>query len=233
MEGSMTPQEAQLIEDLFNRLANLESAPRDAEAERIIATGLARAPHAVYALVQTVLVQDEALRRADARIRELSGEDQQAPEHGSFLDSMRAAFGGRPGRGSVPSVPPAPERSDPRYGGPTAAAPATGGSFLGTAAASAAGAIGGGLLLSSISSMFGHRGGSAFAAVPGSSPSPLDQSAAGSDLARGAGLGDVNQSGGDDDLPGELYNDDEFAAGDENLSDDDDFDSGDFGGDDS
>jgi len=228
----MTPQEAQLIEDLFNRLANLESAPRDAEAERMIADGLSRAPHAVYALVQTVLVQDEALRRADARIRELSGEDQQAPEHGSFLDSMRAAFGGRPERGSVPSVPPTAERSDPRYGGPTAAA-APGGSFLGTAAASAAGAIGGGLLLNSISSMFGRHGGSAFAGVPGSSASPLDQNAADSDLARGAGLGDVNQSGGDNDLPGELYSDDEFAAGDETLSDDDDFDSGDFGGDDS
>ena len=41
-----------------------------------------------------------------------------------------------------------------------------GGSFLGTAAASAAGVIGGALLLNSISSMFGHRSGSAFADVP-------------------------------------------------------------------
>src|SRR5690348_9642600 len=93
MEEPMTPQEAQLIDDLFNRLANLESAPRDVEAERIIASGLARAPHAVYALVQTALVQDEALRRADARIRELTGEDQEpSQQHGSFLDSMRTAL---------------------------------------------------------------------------------------------------------------------------------------------
>ena len=36
----MTPQERQLVEDLFDRLAQLEKAPRDAEAERTIADGL-------------------------------------------------------------------------------------------------------------------------------------------------------------------------------------------------
>ena len=71
----MTPQERQMVDDLFDRLARLETAPRDAAAEHAIADGLARAPHAIYPLVQTVLVQDEALKRADARIRELSGED--------------------------------------------------------------------------------------------------------------------------------------------------------------
>ena len=100
----MTPQERQLVDDLFDRLAQLEAAPRDAQAERAIAAGLAQAPHAVYALVQTVLVQDEALKRADARIRELSGEDEGAREGGGFLDTMRAALTGTPSRGSVPSV---------------------------------------------------------------------------------------------------------------------------------
>ena len=57
----MTPQERQLVNDLFDRLAQVENAPRDAEAERAIAEGRERAPNAVYALVQTVLVQDEAL----------------------------------------------------------------------------------------------------------------------------------------------------------------------------
>ena len=46
-----------------------------AKAERVIAEGLRRAPNAIYPLVQTVLVQAEALKRADARIRELTGED--------------------------------------------------------------------------------------------------------------------------------------------------------------
>jgi uncharacterized protein len=110
----MTPQETQLINDLFDRLAKLESAPRDAAAERLISDGLRRAPHAVYALAQTALVQDEALKRANARIEELQAQtaNTEAAEQrpASFLDSMRDAMTGRAaGRGSVPNVrPPAP-----------------------------------------------------------------------------------------------------------------------------
>ena len=220
----MTPQERQLIDDLFDRLARLESTPRDPDAEAAIADGLKRAPHAVYALVQTALVQDEALKRADARIRELSGEGEQAHPQEGFLDTMRNALMGT-SRTSVPSVrpsgtggpdprwnaggtgvtPPPYAGAAPAYGGPAYGGPAQGamppvgsggGSFLGTAAASAAGAIGGALLLNSISSMFGghHGGGSAFAAVPPQSSSPWDNSAANSDLARDAGAGDIGNT---------------------------------------
>jgi uncharacterized protein len=49
----MTPQEHELVKELFDRLAQLESNPRDPSAERLIADGLRDAPHAVYALVQT------------------------------------------------------------------------------------------------------------------------------------------------------------------------------------
>jgi hypothetical protein len=98
----MTPQERQLVTELFDRLATLESAPRDADAERTIAEGLARAPHATYALVQTALVQDEALRRAHARIEELEGQPAEEPPRG-FLDNMRdSLFGREEPRGSVP-----------------------------------------------------------------------------------------------------------------------------------
>src|SRR5512140_1346736 len=110
----MTPEERQRVSDLFDRLAQLESAPRDAAAERAIAEGLTRAPHAVYALVQTALVQDEALKRADARIRELSGEGE-PPAGGGFLDSMRNALTGAPRHTSVPSVHTAPGGPDPRW----------------------------------------------------------------------------------------------------------------------
>ena len=218
----MTPQERQMVDDLFDRLARLETAPRDAAAERAIADGLASAPHAIYPLVQTVLVQDEALKRADARIRELSGEGSGEPT-GSFLDSMRQALSGR---ASVPSVNPNTSvEPDPRWnrGGTVgvAAGPSPGGSFLGTAAASAAGVIGGALLLNSISSMFGHHGSSAFAAMPPTG-SPWDNSAAGSDLAREAGLNDIESGARGDIQPAGLFDDDE--AGD--VSD-----LGDFGGD--
>jgi hypothetical protein len=68
----MTPEERNLVIELFDRLATtLEDAQRDPEAERLIRDGLRQTPTAPYALVQTVLVQDEALKRADARIREL------------------------------------------------------------------------------------------------------------------------------------------------------------------
>ena len=84
----MTPQEQALVDELFDRLASLENTPRDPEAERLIADGLRRAPHAVYALVQTALVQDEALKRANARIEELQaqfGGGEQEQQQGSFL----------------------------------------------------------------------------------------------------------------------------------------------------
>ena len=67
----MTPQEQQLVDELFDRLAQVENNPRDPDADRIIANGVRRAPHAMYALVQTALVMDEALKRANARIEEL------------------------------------------------------------------------------------------------------------------------------------------------------------------
>jgi hypothetical protein len=110
----MTPQERQLIDDLFDRLAKLESAKRDPEAMSAIMEGLRTAPNAVYALVQTALVQDEALKRADLRIQELeaaAGQPNQQAQGGGFLDSMRdAIFGqnqpqGSYGQGSQGSVP--------------------------------------------------------------------------------------------------------------------------------
>ncbi|GKQ54473.1 DUF2076 domain-containing protein [Bradyrhizobium sp. Ce-3] len=109
----MTPQERQLIDDLFDRLAKLENAPRDSEAMSAIMQGLRSAPNAVYALVQTALVQDEALKRAHDRIQELEaavGQQQGAQQQGGgFLDSMRdAIFGQGQGQGQQPhgSVPP-------------------------------------------------------------------------------------------------------------------------------
>ena len=103
----MTPEERNLVIELFDRLATLEDAQRDPDAERLIRDGLRQAPNAPYALVQTVLVQDEALKRADARIRELEGEPAgDAPRDTSFLGGVRESlFGRREGRGSVPSVP--------------------------------------------------------------------------------------------------------------------------------
>ena len=85
---------------------------------RAINEGLQRAPNALYPLVQTALVQDEALKRADARIRELEDELELEPgepvKQPGFLDSMRDALLGKPqrfgadgaaGRGARPASP--------------------------------------------------------------------------------------------------------------------------------
>src|SRR5437660_134646 len=92
----MTPEERNLISELFDRLATLEGAQRDAEAERAIKDGLRQAPNAAYALVQTVLVQDEALKRADGRIRELEAELGIGPEQQrqAGLDDIGRGTGG-------------------------------------------------------------------------------------------------------------------------------------------
>jgi uncharacterized protein len=159
----MTPQESELVKVLFDRLSQLETAQRDPEAERLIAQGLARAPHAVYALVQTVLLQDEALKRANARIEELqvqtsaAAEPEQPPI--SFLDSMREALGGRAPHGSVPSVRTAGgnqspgQQPQPGYARQTPLSGYPGAPGFGSAASAAAGVIGGSLLLDGIRSL--------------------------------------------------------------------------------
>ena len=107
----MTPQERQLINELFQRLASLESNPRDPDAEAMIREGLRRAPNGIYSLVQSVLVQDEALKAANNRIQEYEqqsgGPQQEQPQQPrGFLDSVRdSVFGRDEQRGSVPRVP--------------------------------------------------------------------------------------------------------------------------------
>ena len=215
----MTPQERQLVAELFDRLAKLETAPRDREAESAIAEGLQAAPNAVYPLVQTVLVQDEALKRANDCITELEAElgiEPEQPDSGGFLDGMRdKLFGSRDEpRGSVPTVRPgdlpmgAPDlrgsqSHDPRWNNPNSrwnsrddsmapqqpASGGGGGSFLGTAASVAAGAVGGALLLHGIRSMFGQSGSAHAAFDPG-------LSGGGASPWGGSGGGDLAQQAG-------------------------------------
>jgi hypothetical protein len=216
----MTPQERKLVTDLFDRLAKLEDAPRDDAAVEVINQGLDRAPNALYPLIQTVLVQDEALKRADARIRELEAElgiePPPAPGQGGFLDSMRGTmFGRREQQGSVPSVRPGAAESkwgpgysqslgaaqgQPAYGQPAYGQPpqqSGGSSFLGTAAATVAGVVGGALLMQSFRGMFGgQQGGQSHSAFDQTSGgAPWGSGASGGDLAREAGLGDVGLGG--------------------------------------
>jgi uncharacterized protein len=219
----MIPQERQLIDDLFDRLARLEGSPRDADAETAILGGLRRAPNAAYALVQTVLVQDEALKRANARIQELEGHAPETQPSGSFLDTMRDAVFGQsqpPQRGSVPNAGSRPmwnsgQALPPGYGQaqgygqpqaygqpqpPPVPGGGGGGSFLGTAAAAAAGVVGGSLLLSSIRGMMGGGSHQSFGDTANHSGGIEDRrpwgDRDGGTLAKDAGIDDIGSSRG-------------------------------------
>src|SRR4051794_30240479 len=223
----MTPQERQLIGELFDRLASLENGPRDPDAEAMIREGFRRAPNAAYSLVQTVLVQDEALKAANAHIQEYeraNGTPQQQEPPRGFLDSMRESIFGRDEpRGSVPRVPQggapagAPRSpwsqagGQPGYaqagspqgypggGAPTQQAPmgGGGGSFLGTAAAAAAGIVGGSLLMGGIRSALGGHQG-------GSASGALDSLRGGGErpLGGSAANSDLARDAGLDDIAG-------------------------------
>jgi len=262
METVMTPQERQLVDDLFDRLSKLESAPRDPDAGAAISQGLRRAPNAIYALVQTTLLQDEALKRANARIQELEGGEPEQHQSGGFLDSMRdAIFGPTPSRGSVPNVRPPEVGSRPAwntgqvlqqgqgpgqtnqgqygqpYGGPQAPMGGGGGSFLGTAAAAAAGVVGGGLLINSIRGMMGggHQSGFGDSAGlgGGGGGKPWSSDQSSSDLARDAGINDIGSGGHRADDSSRAGFFDQASNDDQGDHDDMDMDSDDFDGGDS
>lgn len=221
----MTPQERQLVDDLFDRLAKVENAPRDPDAVGAIAQGQRQAPNALYALVQTVLLQDEALKRAHARIQELEGQGEAQPS-GGFLDSMRESiFGQTPQRGSVPNVrpPELPGRAtwnggqvmqqgqgpgqygQQPYGAQQAGIGGGGGSFLGTAAAAAVGMVGGSLLMNSLGSMMGGGNRQSFGDTAGAGEGMGHRGSvedrrpwgdqSGGDLAKEAGVNDIGSSG--------------------------------------
>jgi len=189
----MTPEERDLIAGLFQRMRSMGTIDKDREAEDFITRAARETPDSVYMLVQSVLVQEQALQQAGARIEdledrvnELERNQQRAPASsggGGFLGGL---FGG--GRssdarsGSVPSIGSrsAPSGYDPRPSGapvwgqradamgqgagPQAAAP-QGGGFLKSAVATAAGVAGGMLLADSIRGMMGGEAGKAHAAA--------------------------------------------------------------------
>ena len=146
----MTPQEQQLITELFARLKQTPAQAKDAVADQIILTGVTDNPEAPYRLVQTVLIQEMALTQAQRRVAELENRVAQANAASS-------------------APPPQPATSflgDPvsRGGTPPAAAPgmmsAAPSGFLRSAAATALGVVGGQMLFQGIESMFGQQAGS-------------------------------------------------------------------------
>ena len=92
----MNTDERQMLQSLFTRLGEAErgAPPRDGEAEGFIRDRVSSAPHLPYYMAQTIIVQEEALKAAHARIQELEEAERQRPapsSGGGFLSSL---FGG-------------------------------------------------------------------------------------------------------------------------------------------
>ena len=67
----MTPDEQNLIENLFERLRQADSTQKDPQAEQLIRAKTTALPSAPYLLAQAVIVQEHALANAQSRIAEL------------------------------------------------------------------------------------------------------------------------------------------------------------------
>jgi hypothetical protein len=170
----MQSQERELITGLFGRLQPFESQPRDSEAEALIKDAVARQPAAPYLLVQTVLVQEQALKAAQERIAELEARaGAAAPTAAGFLGSAPKLG---PWGAAQPAAPAAPPPSVPSTRSPLQAAVAPqqggGGGFLRSAMATAAGVAGGALLFEGIRSLMGSNPGP-FGQTAAAQPAPL------------------------------------------------------------
>jgi hypothetical protein len=176
---SMTPQERQVLADLFERIRSAAANPRDAEAEAYIAEAVRAQPYAPYLLAQTALVQQHALDAAAQRIQELEAKAAQPAQETGFLGNLgRSLFGGgppapRPGydagayqRAAAAPPPPAPAYAPPPAG-PWGAPSASGGGFLASAMTTATGVAGGLLAANAIESLLGGGRGGLFGGYGG------------------------------------------------------------------
>lgn len=137
-------QDQQAIDGLFDRIEDVarNSQPRDRDAEALIQQRLREFPPAPYYMAQTILIQEQALQQAQARIEQLEASQRPA---GGFLGGL---FGdAEPQRRPARRGPWDRQQDDydNRRG--------QGGGFLAGAAQTAMGVAGGVLLGSAIAGM--------------------------------------------------------------------------------
>lgn len=149
----MDTNDRRAIEDLFEKLAGVgrQGQERDPEAEAFIQTRMERQPGAAYYMAQTIVVQEQALERMQARVEALESEVQRARSGGGLFGSL---FGG--GRPSTPQPQPRTYHRSP-WGSGAGHHPAArhgGGGFLAGAAQTAVGVAGGVLLGNALADMF-------------------------------------------------------------------------------
>lgn len=178
----LNPEDRRAIEGLFDRLAEAEQrAPqRDRDAEDMIRTAIGRLPNAPYYMAQTIVVQQQGLEAAEARINELEAKlrEREQPRQRSPWD-----------RGADDGYDPRQQRG---FGGGFG-----GGGFLGGAMQTALGVAGGVLLGSAIGSLFGAGAAHAADGNANDQGNDADQQDQGNDTGQDQGDGGFD-SGGDD-----------------------------------
>ncbi|WP_298219822.1 DUF2076 domain-containing protein [Halothiobacillus sp.] len=172
----MNYQERTLLNNLLNNLREaaqgMTSSAQDPEAAQMIRDTFTAAPDAAYLLVQRHLLLEMALEQAQAQIKAL-----QSQASGSFLGGTTPqsipnnpvqtnAYGQPIGRAEPSPLPAAASAANSAV--PSARPAFGGGSFLGTAAATATGVLGGALLFQGIEHLMG--GGLGGGALAGNQP---------------------------------------------------------------
>ena len=221
----MTPQERELITGLFERMRGFGAPAKDREAETLINHSVGANSNALYMLVQTTLIQEQALEAANNRLREaeeqvrtLEEEQQRRPSGpGSFLGGL---FGGR--RTTEPALrPPPPDSSQSPWSGrpsqdPPTAPPAPGG-FMRSAMTTAAGVAGGMLAAGAIRDMLGGSAHANTANTAGTDQARRDHEA----LARQDAEDDAQSDARDEDARDDAKADAEADAADDRPDSDD------------
>ena len=156
----MTPQERELIMAVATRLKNANVPEKDPEADSLIQHEIGGQKDSSYLLTQAVIIQEQALKEAQARMNAMEKRLKQARSQGAGSTSPgKSSFLGGAFGGSPPSAPPSARRADspPGAQAPGQAGRSGGGfgDFMKGAASVALGVAGGQLLFSGLSNMFG------------------------------------------------------------------------------
>ncbi|REG81307.1 DUF2076 domain-containing protein [Marinomonas pollencensis] len=177
----MSDDASRLIEQLFERLqeAEKQTGERDSPAESQINKHLIQQPSAPYYMAQTIIMQEAALKRLNARVEHLERSLAEKPTSGGFLSGLFGTDSSRESRS-----PGARSKSQSGWGEPRGQQKAQGfsrqqgngqqpaygqgqanqqhstagnRSFLGGALQTAAGVAGGVVVGSMLMNMFGHH----------------------------------------------------------------------------
>ena len=172
----MTPEDRHLITGLFDRMRDIGAPTKDRDAEALINQSVRSFPDAPYMLVQSVLVQEDALQQATARIQDLEEDlrsqqrDQPGQQSGgSFLGGLFGRGGQKTDEPAANRDPSMADRAKPSVGDQSpwsqrqspsqqsAPAPPGSGGFLQQAMTTAAGVAGGTLAAGAIRDLLGGR----------------------------------------------------------------------------